>query len=636
MKKPSGIHKHKWKFKHVVCLFSTLCIGVIGCTPATSSSKDILTNKKTEDGRTQITVLVKYAFGVNQFEQIVEEQFPDIDIVQVGNYTANTTLAKEYEARLEHDDLTDIVFTWPLDVGEQYWSDRLIDLSGLPFTSKYNISMLDTIADDEGRLYYIPGPADIRGIIYNKTMFEENGWSVPNNYTEFIALCKTIEATGIRAFQLPLGNKEVLDTAFIGFNYGNAYSKPYDSQWLDNYNEGNGKFEDQFKDALSTFQNLIDEKILQQEDLYMQYAQTQSNLVTRKSAMTEDSVLLARNAKAMGNESDEFALMPFFNRNPENDWARIYMTCYIGLNKELQNSENKEKYDKVLKLMAFISTPEGQKALASDNGAMYSSLKGVEAPNIKEISDLRASLSQGRYGTFPTLNRSEEAFHEGLRAMINQEMSAAEVALFIDENNINTEDKKDDIVFAQATKDFTMIDTGNLVCDILKKEAETDIALFLDNGKDGLYNGKGISARLYQGDVTEIDLTRLFPDLKTEESGKLVKVTMSGKNIKEALEYSLTVSNQDGWFYYFSGLKVTMDPYAEVGSRIKVVTLSDGVALEDDKDYTVATMEYNIDEAYITSSTSTNKLILDVLRDHLQQMETVSPSEDTRFTILAG
>ena len=89
--------------------------------------------------------------------------------------------------------------------------------------------MLNSIARD-GKLYYLPGPAQVRGIVYNKTLFEEKGWKVPNDFNSFIALCRTIEASGIRSIQLGFGNSEVLDTAFVGYSYGNCFSTPA-SHW---------------------------------------------------------------------------------------------------------------------------------------------------------------------------------------------------------------------------------------------------------------------------------------------------------------------------------------------------------------------------------------------------------------------
>ena len=170
-------------------LFLTACGG-----NKDSGSYDVISQKKVEEGRTAVTILVKYAFSINSFENAVEENFPDIDIVQIGNYTPDMGI-EEYSRRLEHDDLTDIVMTWPLDAGEEYWADRLLDLSGEDFTSRYKLSMLNNISRD-GTLFYLPGPSQVRGILYNKTLFQENGWEVPGNYDEFTELCKTIEDSG--------------------------------------------------------------------------------------------------------------------------------------------------------------------------------------------------------------------------------------------------------------------------------------------------------------------------------------------------------------------------------------------------------------------------------------------------------
>ena len=56
--------------------------------------------------------------------------------------------------------------------------------------------------------------AQVRDIVYNTILFEEKGWKVPYDFNRFIALCRTIEARGIRSIHLGFGNSELLDTAF--------------------------------------------------------------------------------------------------------------------------------------------------------------------------------------------------------------------------------------------------------------------------------------------------------------------------------------------------------------------------------------------------------------------------------------
>ena len=51
-------------------LFLTACGG-----NKDSGSYDVISQKKVEEGRTVVTILVKYAFSINSFEKAVEENF---------------------------------------------------------------------------------------------------------------------------------------------------------------------------------------------------------------------------------------------------------------------------------------------------------------------------------------------------------------------------------------------------------------------------------------------------------------------------------------------------------------------------------------------------------------------------------
>ena len=593
---------------------------------------DILSQKQTEDGRTRISVLVKYAFTINNFEEMVEKKFPDIDIVQVGNYTSNMGI-DEYARRLEHDDLTDIVMTWPLDVGEEYWNDRLLDLSGLEFTDRYKISELNRIARD-GELYYLPGPAQVRGIIYNKTLFEEKGWQVPADYEGFIQLCKTIEESGIRSLQLGFKNPEVLDTAFIGYNYGSCFSKPEDLQWIDEFNKGAGSFGDHFGKALDVFQNMIDEGVWKESDLEVDYPKREYMLFNRECAMIEDSVLMAGMGYDMVGSTDEFALMPFFNPGNDGDWARIYMVCYIGANKHLAEDANKEKYDKVMKLLDYISTPEGQNALSSDTGGMFSSLNNVAPSDAPEIVDLIPALSEGRYAIFMELANAQVALRKGLEGMLRGEVTKEEVIESIDQQNTAIETVKTVEKLGTAKSDFTLSETGGYVTDEMRDWAKTDVALFLDNGMDGRYNGKGIRGKIYKGDVTDVDIDCILPGGKRGETKTLWKVSMTGEDLINALEYAIVVDNEkDGWFYYYSGLKMEFDPLAKPGSRIKKIELEDGKEIEKAKTYTVAVMDNTVSEEYVKECEKTDKLIADILKEAMQKEGEITPPKDGRFVI---
>lgn len=620
----------------VSSLLVLLLVGSLTACASKSDSlnqnNDILTQTVVSPDKIAVTVLVKNAFSIHEFEKNAEAKFPNLDIIQVSNYTSDMGVA-EYEKRLANSDIPDIVMTWPLEVGEQYWESELLDLSAMPYTSGYNTSFLNNIARD-GKLYYLPGPSQVRGIVYNKTLFKEKGWKVPQDYDGFIALCTQIEESGIRSLQLGLANSEVLDTAFVGYGFEDCFSTPEDAQWLIDYNDGKGSFGEQFTPALNTFQALMDAGVLKKSDLDKDYAEREKMLFTRQCAMTEDSVLLCRKGLEYNGCTDEFGLMPFFNPGEESDWARLYPVCYIGLNKHLVEKQNKEKYALITQLMEYISTPEGQTALIADTGAMISSLNGTEPPDIPEIEDLLPALTHGRYAAFPTLKNAQAALRKGLAGMLEGTLTAQDVIAQVDAENASPPLPLPEVVMGTATDDFTMIETGNFLTDAMRAESGSEIAIFLDNGKDGKYNGKGISAKIYKGDITSSDLKRILPDLKFGEKGELWKVTMTGENLIKTLEYSISVNNgATGWFYYFSGLKMEFNPSATPGSRIIKITDENGAEIDPKRIYSVAIADESIPSDFIIDCETGGNLILDVFKQDIIQSKTISPSKDGRFEI---
>lgn len=621
--------------KGFFCFF--LCVLAVACDQPERKEQpvDILTQTVIPGGRIPVTVLVKHAFSIHAFEKAVEELFPQIDIIQVGNYTKDRGIV-EYERRMRHGDLPDIVMTWPLDVGKDYWEDRLLDMSSMSFTSKYSTSMLNSIARD-GKLYYLPGPAQIRGIVYNKTLFEEKGWNVPRDFESFVELCQKIEASGMRSIQLGFGNPEVLDTAFVGYSYGTCFSSPADSQWLNDYNNGKGRFGDHFAPALDIFQKLIDKGIWKKNDLNLTYADREAMFFTRQCAMVEDSVLAARLGGDRTGTTDKFALMPFFSPGTSNDWARLYMVCYIGLNKHLEEPQNKKKYALILQLMEYISTPEGQTSLAADTEAMYSSLNNVSPPDIPEIAPLIPTLSHRRYAIFPELKNAQGVLRQGLAGMLAGRLTPDEVSVMVDQQNQIPPAPRVRKPVGTASADFSLLETGNFITDAMRARSGAHVALFLDNGKDGKYNSKGVSARLYKGEQYEDDVDSILPDLSQSERGVLQVVKMKGEDLIHTLEYAIPVRNNlQGWFYYFSGLRMEYAPAAPPGMRISKLSDIDGNPIVPQRIYTIAAMDMTLPQDAILSVTDTDITIKDLLLEAIRLQGSISPRKDGRFTIITS
>ena len=46
-------------------------------------------------------------------------------------------------------------------------------------------------------IYALPYAANAAGILYNKDMFQEHGWKIPETWNEFLDLCEKIKSSGV-------------------------------------------------------------------------------------------------------------------------------------------------------------------------------------------------------------------------------------------------------------------------------------------------------------------------------------------------------------------------------------------------------------------------------------------------------
>ena len=88
--------------------------------------------------------------------------------------------------------------------GDKSWRDSFI-----PGT-------IEQYALDDGKVVIIPYAFLTNGFAYNKTLWNENGWTVPKTWDEFLALCETIKTTSDIA---PITQDAGVDIYNIMWNY---------------------------------------------------------------------------------------------------------------------------------------------------------------------------------------------------------------------------------------------------------------------------------------------------------------------------------------------------------------------------------------------------------------------------------
>lgn len=165
---------------------------------------------KSNDGKIEVTMLQYKPEAVAAFEEIARrfnETHDDIHLTIESPNEAMTIL----KTRFIREDYPDIVGIGG-DINYSNFLDAemfmdISDFDGIAEIKEAYLAMdkeLEFIPQDG--VYALPYVANCAGILYNKDLFEEHGWDVPQTWDEFIALCEEIQKTDI--YPLYFGYKD--------------------------------------------------------------------------------------------------------------------------------------------------------------------------------------------------------------------------------------------------------------------------------------------------------------------------------------------------------------------------------------------------------------------------------------------
>lgn len=156
------------------------------------------------DGKIEIEI-VQYKPEAAAYFDALEEQFnashDDIHLTIDSPNDASTIL----RTRFIRENYPDIIGIGG-DINYSYYIDAEIladvsDYEGLKNIKKSYIDIAEAleIVPTDGT-YSVPYVANAAGILYNREMFEEHGWEIPETWEELLSLCEEIQAEGILPF----------------------------------------------------------------------------------------------------------------------------------------------------------------------------------------------------------------------------------------------------------------------------------------------------------------------------------------------------------------------------------------------------------------------------------------------------
>lgn len=159
---------------------------------------------ESNNGKTVIELVQYKPEAVDIFEQIMEEFNSTHDDIELKIESPNdaTTILK---TRFIREDYPDIIGIGG-DINYSYFVDSgiLADVSDYEGLSTINSGYVDILeglefVPTEGT-FGVPYVANAAGILYNREMFQEHGWEIPETWDELLELCETIQSEGILPF----------------------------------------------------------------------------------------------------------------------------------------------------------------------------------------------------------------------------------------------------------------------------------------------------------------------------------------------------------------------------------------------------------------------------------------------------
>ena len=237
------------KGKKAKCATFALC-----CTAAAFSLAGCGSNA--DDGKVQIEIVQYKPEAANYFKTVEEAFNATHDNIHLTISSPNDAMTI-LKTRFIREDYPDIIGIGGV-INYSYFVDAeiLTDISDYEGLKNINPGYLDIaesleLVPTEGT-YIVPYVANAAGILYNRDMFAEHNWEIPETWDELIQLCDAIKAEGILPFYF--GFKDIW-TCLAPWNAMAVELAPSDT--AKQVNRGETTFTDQYRELAEKYVQLL-------------------------------------------------------------------------------------------------------------------------------------------------------------------------------------------------------------------------------------------------------------------------------------------------------------------------------------------------------------------------------------------
>lgn len=351
---------------------------------------------------------------ISQFEA----ENPDIKVKQISMPDPGTVL----RTRMVRGALPDVIAIG----GDRSYADladggALKDLSGGPLAEKvqpFYRDMVKKLTHVEGE-YGVPYTANANSVLYNKDIFAENGWKVPQTWDEFVALAKAAKDKGIT----PLYNT-YLDSWCIMVPFNSLAGNLQSADFAEARTAGTTKFSEQYREVAEKLKVILD--FGHSDNFGIGYDAGNAAFAAGKSAMLMQGVWAVPPILAANPDARVGAFTLPVSNEPGKSKLVSGVDTLFAISKTTKNPEDADK------LVAFLQRPDVAKAFI-DEQKQFSALKGVVQDD-PLFEYLKVNVETGNIGSFP-----DHYFPAGMNisSMAQEFLMNGDVDTFL--NNLDTE-----------------------------------------------------------------------------------------------------------------------------------------------------------------------------------------------------
>ncbi|MDY3919671.1 MAG: extracellular solute-binding protein [Candidatus Limivivens sp.] len=288
-------------------------------------------------------------FETEQLPKLIKEAYPNVNL-EVTKLPDNQYLTS-LKTKLASGECPDIILCWPAMSGtgavmELAKAGYLEPLSDLNCMELIGPSGRDPFTY-EGEVYGIANGITVLGTYYNKNVFEENGISVPQTWSEFLECCQTLQEAGIQP--IVMGDKDMYEMQFGLYQIAASQIYPSNPEYDKQLWTGETMFTDEgtWDDVMSKYLSLYENGYISDNSLGLGVQQAIQKFVDGEAAMIFDGSFNYSAIAAQGGSDFERGYFPL----PGNDSGDVYVSASMGAGPAVYSgSENIEICKQILDL----------------------------------------------------------------------------------------------------------------------------------------------------------------------------------------------------------------------------------------------------------------------------------------------